>query len=149
SRRCMCRLLLLLALLAPAGCSRWTPAATTAPARVVPITAAAAPRPGGDWPGFLGPTGDSVSPETGILKQWPAGGLRVIWDAQLGGGYAAPSVVGNRVYHFDRHGGQNRLTCRDADTGAEVWRSEYPTDYRDQYGYDGGPRCCPVIDKDQ
>ena len=31
---------------------------------------------GGDWPRFLGPTGDGVSPETGILTTWPKEGSR-------------------------------------------------------------------------
>ena len=31
---------------------------------------------GSDWPTFLGPNQDGVSSETGILKSWPAGGLK-------------------------------------------------------------------------
>ena len=33
-----------------------------------------------------------------------------------------------------------------ATTGKELWRFEYPTDYEDMYGYNNGPRSCPVID---
>jgi outer membrane protein assembly factor BamB len=33
-----------------------------------------------------------------------------------------------------------------SETGAELWRFEYPTHYRDKYNYNGGPRCCPVVD---
>ena len=29
---------------------------------------------GADWPGFLGPARDGVSPETGLLASWPAKG---------------------------------------------------------------------------
>ena len=39
-----------------------------------------------------------------------------------------------------------RLTCMESDTGTELWRFEYPTDYEDMYGYNNGPRSCPVID---
>ena len=31
-------------------------------------------------------------------------------------------------------------------TGVEDWRFEYPTDYRDKYNYNNGPRCSPVVD---
>ncbi|MCU0982961.1 MAG: PQQ-like beta-propeller repeat protein [Pirellulaceae bacterium] len=37
----------------------------------------------------------------------------------------------------------------DAMSGAEVWRFEYPTDYSDMYGYNGGPRCSPLIDNER
>ena len=43
-----------------------------------------------------------------------------------------------------RHGAP--LTCMESDTGTELWRFEYPTDYEDMYGYNNGPRSCPVVD---
>jgi outer membrane protein assembly factor BamB len=113
-------------------------------------------RPGTDWPGFGGPTGDNVSTEIGLLTAWPADGLRKVWDCPLDIGFAPPSVAGGKLYHFDmtarRDGDQvatsNRVTCRNADTGASLWTFEYPTDFRDNYGYQG-TRCCPVIDGDR
>lgn len=102
-----------------------------------------------DWPSFLGPTGDGVSRERNLRGNWPADGPPLLWSADLGGGYAAPSIAAGRLYHFDRHAHRNRLTCRDAVTGVERWRYEHPTDYVDQFGYDGGPRCCPVVDGDR
>ena len=47
---------------------------------------------------------------------------------------------------FDRHDGSARLTCMKSETGDELWRFEYPTNYEDLYGYDNGPRTCPVVD---
>src|SRR5439155_10274497 len=47
-----------------------------------------------------------------------------------------------------REGKKARLVCLDSTTGKEHWTFEYPTDYRDFYGYNNGPRCCPVIDGD-
>jgi outer membrane protein assembly factor BamB len=104
---------------------------------------------GVDWPRFLGPTGDSVSSETGILRPWPAAGLRVVWQRRVGTGYGAPSVSKGRLYLFDRHGDQARLACLNRETGREYWTFEYPTKYEDYYGYNNGPRCCPVMDGDR
>lgn len=107
-------------------------------------------RPGGsDWPTFLGPTRDSVSPETGILTPWPRQGLKKLWECELGLGYAPPVVAAGRLFHFDRFGDAARLTCRDATTGRFLWKFEYPTDYVDRYGYEPGPRACPVVDGDR
>jgi outer membrane protein assembly factor BamB len=104
---------------------------------------------GSDWPFFLGPNGDSKSPETGILKDWSGTGLRVVWERKLGSSYGIGSVSQGRFYQFDRYGDAARLTCLDARTGREFWRYEYPTAYEDMYGYNGGPRCSPVIDGDR
>ena len=41
-----------------------------------------------------------------------------------------------------------RLTCLESETGNERWRYEYATDYEDMYGYNNGPRCCPVVDEE-
>ena len=104
---------------------------------------------GADWPGFLGPASDGSSPETGIVTPWPKAGLRKLWDCPLGSGYAPPSVAAGKLYHFDRVGDEARLTCRDASTGAVAWTYKTPTQYEDSYGYDPGPRACPVVDGDR
>ena len=104
---------------------------------------------GSDWPRFLGPDGDGRSPETGIRTDWSAGAPPVAWWVEAGEGYAIPTVADGRLFHFDRHGDRARLTCFDARTGKEHWRSEYPPDYSDYYGYSNGPRSSPVVDGDR
>lgn len=101
---------------------------------------------GSDWPGFLGPTGDSVSTEKGIIKPWPESGLRIVWQKQVGVGYAMPSMSQGRLFHFDRHGDQARLSCFNCETGGFIWKFEFPTNYEDYFGYNNGPRAFPVVD---
>ena len=91
----------------------------------------AARKGGSDWPIFLGPTQNGVSTETGILTQWPKDGLKILWDAPMGMGYAPPVIGKGRLYHFDRFGDKMRLTCRNSESGKLRWRFEYETDYRD------------------
>ncbi len=106
---------------------------------------------GVDWPTFLGPTGDSKSPETGIITDWDKG-LRMVWQRELGIGYGIGCTAAGRYYQFDRFDergkrlGTARLDCLNAETGEEIWRFEYTTDYIDMYGYNGGPRSSPVVD---
>ena len=104
---------------------------------------------GTDWPRFLGPAGNSKSPETGILTKWRPSGPPVVWHRKLGTSYGIGSVAGGRFFQFDRCEDQARLTCLDARTGKFLWKSEYPTDYEDRLGYNNGPRCSPVIDEDR
>jgi outer membrane protein assembly factor BamB len=106
-------------------------------------------RAGVDWPRFLGPQGTGVSPEKGIIAPWPREGLRLVWKTDLGTGYGPPAVGQGKLFVFDRQGDQARLRCLRSDTGEFLWKSEYATDYEDFYGYDNGPRCCPVVDGDR
>ncbi|HEX5269133.1 MAG TPA: PQQ-binding-like beta-propeller repeat protein, partial [Gemmataceae bacterium] len=138
---------LLLALLTlGCGVSGPTPAAPPADA---PPAGLRARETGDDWPRFLGPQGTSVSAEKGILSPWPAKGPPVVWQKEVGVGYAMPSISRGRLFQFDRHKDKQRLSCLNAETGEFLWKYEYPTEYTDQYGYAGGPRCCPVVDDDR
>lgn len=101
-----------------------------------------------DWPAFLGPLGTSVSGEKGI-QPWPKQGPKVLWHRKAAIGYAPPAITKGKLYLFDRVGDDARLSCLDAKTGTFEWKFEYPTDYRDRYGYNGGPRCGPIIDGDR
>lgn len=114
----------------------------------VSILAAQESTAGSDWAGFMGPSGDGKSTETGISRYWGKDGPPLLWQMPVGEGYSAPSTADGHLFLFDRHGNTMRLTSIHARTGAELWRSEYATDYEDMYGYSNGPRAAPVIDGD-
>lgn len=102
-------------------------------------------RAGENWPRFLGPRGTGVSGETGILEDWPADGPPVLWAKEVGTGYSAPSVRGNRLVLHHRRGNEEIIDCLRADTGERLWRSSYESRFRDPYGYNNGPRCTPLL----
>ena len=54
-----------------------------------------------DWPGWLGPTRDSIWHESGILQEFPAEGPQIKFRVPVGYGYAVPAVAGDRVFVFD------------------------------------------------
>jgi outer membrane protein assembly factor BamB len=52
-----------------------------------------------DWPQWRGPQRNGVSHETGLLKDWPKEGPRLLWQIQdAGSGYSTPAVVGERLF---------------------------------------------------
>ena len=104
---------------------------------------------GSDWPCFLGPLGTSVSTEKGVLSPWPAGGPKIVWEKEIGIGYSMPVISRGRLFLFDRIRNRARLRCWNAETAESLWLFEYPTDYRDMYDYNNGPRCSPVVDGDR
>ncbi len=101
-----------------------------------------------DWPDFLGPGRTSKSPETGLVTNWTPP-PRIVWQCQLGTSYGAPTISRGRLLHYDRHGDVARLTCRESETGQQLWTYEHPSDYSDLLGYNNGPRCSPVVDGDR
>ncbi len=102
-----------------------------------------------DWNDFLGPERNGKSLEKIDIHPWDKTGPPIVWQKQIGTSYGAPTVANGRVFIFARHGNTARLTCMESATGDELWRFEYLTDYEDMYGYNNGPRCCPVVDDDR
>jgi outer membrane protein assembly factor BamB len=100
---------------------------------------------GGDWPQLLGPTRNGVSPEKGLLDSWPKDGPPVVWQRDVGEGYAGPVVAGGRLVVFHRVGDEDVVDCLDAATGKPIWAYRYRTDYEDDFGKGNGPRSTPVI----
>jgi len=103
-------------------------------------------RAGIDWPDFLGPGRASKSPETGLITDWTSQPPRIVWQIPLGTSYGTPAISRGRLVHFDRFGDSARVTCRESETGKELWHVEHPTAYSDLLNYNNGPRCSPVID---
>jgi outer membrane protein assembly factor BamB len=98
-----------------------------------------------DWPQFLGPDRNGVYRGPALAESWPAKGPTVAWRKTVGQGFAAPVVVQNRLILFHRQGAQEIVDALDASTGASVWRYQYATTYRDDFGFDEGPRAVPVV----
>src|SRR5512138_3101803 len=100
----------------------------------------------GDWPQWRGPNRDGISPETGLLKQWPAGGPSLAWKATgLGKGYSTVSVAGQRIYTAGDRGDANFVLALDAATGKEVWAAKLGKSGAPGWGGFAGPRATPTI----
>jgi outer membrane protein assembly factor BamB len=105
-----------------------------------------------DWPQWRGPDRDGVSQETGLLKEWPEPGPKLVWQVKdLGDGYSAPAVVGDRLYVMGSTGMDNEmvkaLSSRD---GKQAWSTRIgavgPNTPGNNYP---GPRSTPTVDGDR
>ena len=99
-----------------------------------------------DWPQFLGPGRDGIYEGPALAREWMGESPREIWRRAVGEGFAGPVVAKGRVLLFHRVGEEEVLEAFMADTGEPVWRYAYPTTYRDDFGFDEGPRSSPVVD---
>ena len=98
-----------------------------------------------DWPQFLGPMRNGVYAGPPLADAWGRGGPKVVWRKQVGQGFAGPLSSANRVILFHRVGNEEVVEALDAATGDSLWRYAYPTHYRDDFGFDEGPRAVPVV----
>jgi len=104
-----------------------------------------------DWPQWRGAKRDDLSPETGLLKEWPADGPKRLWLYENAGkGYSGPAIVNGRLYTLGAREQDEMLLCLDAATGEEKWVSPISAmlDTKNTQTFGMGPRCTPTIDGD-
>ena len=102
-----------------------------------------------DWPHFLGPGRDGHYLGPPLERTWPGGAPRELWRRPVGEGFAGPVVSGGRLLVFHRVRNREVLEALDAETGDPIWRYDYPSSYRDDFGFDEGPRSAPVVAGDR
>jgi outer membrane protein assembly factor BamB len=100
---------------------------------------------GTDWPQYLGAQRDGVYRGPALAETWGAQGPRVLWRKQVGQGFSGPVIAGGRLILFHRVGNEEIVDSLDPRTGTAQWRYVYPTSYRDDFGFDEGPRAVPVV----
>jgi outer membrane protein assembly factor BamB len=95
------------------------------------------------WPQFRGPKGDGLSTETGLLKQWPEAGPKLLWTAEgLGFGFGSVTVAEGKIYAAGDLDKRNVITALGMD-GAIQWRFENGSSWDDPTP---GARSTPTFD---
>jgi outer membrane protein assembly factor BamB len=76
-----------------------------------------------DWPQWRGPERNGTSQEKGLLKQWPAGGPKLLWQVNdIGDGYSTPAVVGTRIFLMSNRGMENEFVqALSTADGKPIW----------------------------
>ena len=98
-----------------------------------------------DWPQFLGPERTGVYSGPALNEKWGSGGPPVVWRKRVGAGLSGPVVVQDRLILFHRLEDREIVDAIDARNGTALWRYAYSTSYRDDFGFDEGPRAVPVV----
>lgn len=84
--------------------------------------AAAATATAGDWPAFRGPNRDGVSTETGLLKEWPKDGPKLVATYKnLGLGWGTPSVAEGKIFGIGTRDGKDGVWALAEANGKEAW----------------------------
>ncbi len=102
-----------------------------------------------DWPQFRGPLRDGKCQETGLLKEWPEGGPKLLWQMNgLGKGYSTLAIVGDKFYTMGDRKGEDGAESQfvlafDLASRKELWATRIGPPHSD------GPRCTPTVDGDR
>ena len=99
-----------------------------------------------DWPQFLGPDRKGTYAGNDLASAWPAGGPKTLWSKTVGQGFSGPVVARGKLVLFHRLADRETVECLDARTGNRLWLADYPTQYKDDFGFDEGPRSTPAVD---
>jgi outer membrane protein assembly factor BamB len=102
-----------------------------------------------DWPQWRGPRRDGKSAETGLLKQWPAGGPPLVWKITgLGAGYATVAVARGVIYTAGDIGEENFVLAFREKDGQPLWKAKLGRAGAPGWGGFAGVRCTPTVDGD-
>lgn len=95
-----------------------------------------------DWPQWRGINRDGVSPEKGLLAEWPATGPALLWQATgLGNGYSSVAIAGGKAFTMGDRANAEFIIAIDLATHRELWAAKVGPPWND-----GGPRCTPTVD---
>lgn len=103
-----------------------------------------------DWPQWRGPNRDGVSAETGLLKEWPKDGPKLLWQIHdLGSGYSTPAVVGDRLYVISNTGmDDEHVQALSAADGKTIWSTKIGKVGPNQGMNYPGARSTPTVEGD-
>ncbi len=92
--------------------------------------------------GWRGLNGDGIYPETGLLKEWPAGGPEMFWHFEgLGKGHSSPAIANNLIYLSGMIEKTGYIFALDFN-GKLQWKVPYGEEFTESYP---GSRSSPVI----
>ena len=86
--------------------------------------------PEDSWPTFRGPPRTAVSPDIGLLTEWPTDGPKLLWQAAgAGRGYSSLAIAGGRIYTLGdapstADDEDEYLVCFDQTDGKQLWKTK-------------------------
>jgi outer membrane protein assembly factor BamB len=93
---------------------------------------------------WRGPDRSGIYNETGLLKKWPDGGPKLLWEYEASGfGYSSPLVTDDAVYITGRKESSDVLTALTLD-GKKKWETVYGKSWTVNHD---GTRCTPTYYK--
>jgi outer membrane protein assembly factor BamB len=99
------------------------------------------------WPQFLGPNRNNISPESGLLREWPGTGPKLLSTIHgLGVGFSNIAIDDGAVYTVGDRDEREFALAFSLESGEQLWARDIGAAYHESHG--DGPRCTPTLDGD-
>jgi len=86
--------------------------------------------------------GRSLAPR--ISTNWTDHPPKLLWKIPVGPGWSSLAVAGRMLFTQDQRGPKETVVCYDADSGREIWKTEFDGRLDDPMG-GPGPRATPTL----
>ncbi len=105
---------------------------------------AASPQLTNDFPGFLGADRRGILPNVAFDPNWSSRPPKEIWRQQVGLGWSAFAISGERAITQEQRGAAELVVCYDLTSGGVFWAHTNLVRFSEALGGDG-PRSTPTI----
>ena len=101
---------------------------------------------GDDWAEFRGPHRTNAVDRVTLDPDWAATPPQKVWEVDVGPGWGAFAVAGDRLYTMEQQGTGEAVVCLDAATGKMAWKRPhtYPAIFKEKIS-GAGPRSTPTV----
>jgi outer membrane protein assembly factor BamB len=114
----------------------------TAP--VIPFNTNASSLRRGDYPQFLGPDRTGILAGVPLDRDWERSPPKLIWQQQIGLGWSAFAVSGDRAITQEQRREDELIVCYELLTGRPLWAHTNQVRFSESLGGDG-PRATPTV----
>ena len=97
-----------------------------------------------DWPHWRGSTNDNISVESDWNPMAVILGPKIVWEAEVGDGYASVAIKGPCLYTAGHKKGEDTVFCLEMVNGRPVWTYTFSS----TPGQYAGPKAAPCLDED-